>query len=169
MALDPIAQTTCPVPLTLTAIRGDSVSIPLRLFGAATGSPIALTGYSGTASVYATPNQGLPLHSLTVVVDQAAASMPTTGVVTVSLAGGASQVWIEDGYWALVLEDGTTRKTLISGPWQLRGPAIGPAAFVCGLCPTPGAAFDLAGAGCGILDGGYTRIVLPFPASSCGC
>lgn len=167
MAVDPIAQTLCPVPLALVAIRADSIEIRVRFFDASTGRPIVLDGFDGSAVIYDSPNATVPLHTLTVVVDQSGAGQPTTGVVTITVAGSATQLWIERGYWALVLDSGAVRKTVIAGPWELRGPSLGGPAYVCGLCPVPGVA--PIGAACMVVKAGYHQVVLPYPAGDCGC
>lgn len=169
MALDPIAQTLCPVPLKLAAIRGDSIDVRIRLINGATAAPIVLTGYSGTASIYASSNASVAVHTLTVDVDQSGAGLPTTGVITVTLAGGVSVTWIEAGFWALVIDNGTVRKTIVAGPWELKpyAPTVGD--FVCGLCPTASSGAELIGSGCEVLTQGYTGIVLPYPQGECSC
>ena len=176
MPLDPIAQTSCPVPYVLQATRGDSIDIRLRLFDGATGRPIVLTGWSGVANVYDTPLGGAILHTLTVVVDQSPASQPTTGEVLISTGINETSGWIESGYWALVLTDGSSSKTIVAGPWQMAGNSIGLPSFVCGsggsfgaggLCGSPG--IDVLGTGCEVLASGYTEIVLPHPQSVCAC
>lgn len=177
MALDPIAQTSCPVPASLRPVRGDSISIKLRLVSAATGRPIVLTGWSGVANVYATALAGAALHTMTVDVDQSAAGLPTTGVVTISAAINATVGWTEFGSWALILTDGTTSKTIVSGPWELVGNGIPQPLFTCssgigggasgGACGALG--FDVLGAGCAVLESGYTVILLPHPQGACSC
>lgn len=173
MALDPIAQTTCAVPYALKAVRGDSIDIRLRLINAATGRPIVLTGWSGAANIYDTPLAGAIKHTLTVVVDQAAAAQPTTGIVTITAAPNETVGWTEFGYWALVLTDGTASKTIIAGPWSLAGTSISEPGFTCGIGGASGACgaqvFDLIGAQCEVLTSGYTEVVLPYPQAQCAC
>ena len=175
MDLDPIEQTICPVPLTLKATRGDSIDVRLRFYDARTGRPLVLTGWSGDAFVYESANPSVPKHTLVVVVDQSAASMPTTGVVTITspAPAGTTTTWIEYGSWSLQLTDGTARKTVVAGPWRLGAVSLGSTSFTCsvngagGLCSVD--PFDLAGGGCAVLVDGYTRILLPHPAGACGC
>lgn len=174
MALDPIAQTTCPVPLALQATRGDSLSIQIRLLNAATGRPIVLTGWSGVVNIMPSPIGGQVLHTLTVTVDQSAANMPTTGIVTITAGINETVGFIEQGYWALVLTDGTTSKTIIAGPWLMAGNSVGSPSFVCGsgagvsgFCGSLG--FALIGTDCGVLAAGYQEISLPHPQSTCSC
>jgi hypothetical protein len=174
VALDPIAQTSCPVPASLRPVRGDSISIQLRLVNAATGRPIVLTGWSGVANVYATSLAGAALHTMTVDVDQSAAGLPITGVVTISAAINATVGWTEFGSWALILTDGTTSKTIVAGPWELVGNGVAQPLFSCssgssaaGACGVVG--FDVLGSGCSVLDAGYTVILLPHPQGSCSC
>jgi hypothetical protein len=165
--MDPIASNSCPYPLGLAALRGDSIGVVIRLIDARTGRPISLTGYSGTAGIYQSPNSSIPTHALTVVVDQAAVGQETTGLVAITAAGGETTLWLEAGAWSLVLELGAVRKTLVAGPWTLAGPSMLPAVFVCGLCPVVG--FGSLGTGCDVASDGYTSLVLPYPAGACGC
>jgi hypothetical protein len=165
--MDPIAANSCPYPLGLAALRGDSIGVVIRLIDARTGRPISLTGYSGSAGIYPSQNSSIPTHALTVVVDQAAVGQETTGLVTITAAGGETQLWLEAGAWSLVLEAGPVRKTLIGGPWTLAGPSMLPASFVCGLCPVAG--FESVGTGCDAASDGYTALALPYPAGACGC
>jgi len=175
VALDPIAQTSCPVPLAFRALRGDTVDIRLRLIDASTGRPIVLTGWSGVANVYASQVGGQVSHTMTVAVDQSAANNPTTGMVTITLAPNETVGWIEWGYWGLILSDGTTSKTIVAGPWELAGTSVGASLFTCaglsgvgtGVCGST--SFELAGADCGVLGQGYTAILLPHPQGSCSC
>jgi hypothetical protein len=166
MALDPIAQSTYPALLMLRAIRSDSITAKVRLYDARTSKPIVLTGYSGTASVRASENSTVATHELEVEVDQAGAGAATTGIVTITIDGGDSLMWLEDGYWSLVLVDDPIRKTIISGPWELRGPAPGTIAR-CGLCSVPG--FEQLGVDCDVTKYGYTILKLPLPQPACPC
>ncbi|HVI04119.1 MAG TPA: hypothetical protein VM869_35755 [Enhygromyxa sp.] len=167
MALDPIAQTTHPIPLLLRAIRGDSLLLKLRLYSARTGRPIVLTGYSGTAAIRKAQNSTTSTHEFDIEVDQAAAGQSTTGLVTIELDGGDSITWLEDGFWSLVLTNGSVRKTILSGPWELRGPAPGHVGYACGLCPVPG--LEVAGVDCDVSRHGYAVLKLPAPQPVCGC
>jgi hypothetical protein len=167
MALDPIAQSTYPALLMLRAIRSDSLTIKVRLYDARTGRPIVLTGYSGAALIFATENSSVATHELDVEVDQAAAGQATTGLVTITLDGNQSTTWLEDGYWSLVLIDDPIRKTIISGPWQMSGPAPGTKAHPCGLCSVPG--FEQLGVDCDVTRYGYTILKLPLPQPTCSC
>ena len=177
MALDPIEQTICPVPLTLKALRGDSIDVRLRLFDARTGRPLVLTGWSGEAFVYESANGSVPKHTLVVDVDQSAASMPTTGVVLITSPppAGTTKTWIEFGSWALQLTLGTVRKTISAGPWILSSVSIAQPTFTCSIggfgaaCSPETVPFGLAGGDCAVLENGYTRILLPHPAGACGC
>lgn len=174
MAGDPIAQTACPVPFALQAVRGDSINICLRLFDASTGKPIVLTGWSGIANVYASPVGGQVSHTMTVVVDQSATGQPTTGVVEITTAINETSGWIEFGSWALILSDGTTSRTIVAGPWLMAGNSLAASSFTCtgvsgaavGACGVP--QFEVIGAGCSVLEGGYVVIELPHPQSA-GC
>ena len=177
MALDPIEQTICPVPLTLKSTRGDSIDVRLRFYDARTGRPLVLTGWSGDAFVYESANPSVPTHTLVVDVDQSAAAQPTTGVVTITspAPAGTTTTWIEYGSWSLQLTDGVSRKTVVAGPWRLGAVSLGASSFVCttggglgaGACAVD--PFELAGGGCSVLVDGYTRILLPHPAGACGC
>ena len=174
MAVDPIAQTLCPVPLGLTAIRGDSLTVVVRLYNRATGAPIPLTGYSGEASIYVSQSSSVASQTIPVDVDQSPAGGATTGIVTLELAGQVSTTWIEDGAWALVLDNGTVRKTIIAGPWKLRPVSQFGPAQICGLNPLPGSggcggAVAIVGDQCEVTTEGYTRITLPYPSSCCAC
>jgi hypothetical protein len=167
MALDPIAQTSCPIPLRLTAIRADSITVKLRLINASTGRPVVLTGWAGEAKIFATINADVALHSLTVTVDQAAASQPTTGMVTISALPAATILWSTDGFWSLVMTTASVRKTIASGPWQMFGPGMTGPLYVCGLCPLP--QVDQAGASCLVTLDGYKELRLPYPQAACAC
>lgn len=169
MAVAPIAQTSCPIPLRLSGIRGDSISVRLRLLDASTGRPIVLTGWAGEASVWDSINADVPLHSLTVDVDQAPAAQPTTGMVTISASPGETTLWRVDGYWSLTMTHAgdSVRKTIIAGPWRLEGPGGAPAGFACGVCPEP--QIEQVGTACVVAREGYHEIVLPYPQSSCAC
>jgi len=179
MALDPIAQTICPVPLTLQAQRGNSIDVRLRMIDARTGRPLSLTGFSGTASIYASPNTSIVAHSLAVDVDQSPAGGATTGVVLISVPPGESTTtWLGYGFWALTLTDGgTVTKTVVAGPWSLASVSLGPSSFVCtapggagfGTVCGGAPAFSAANSGCSVLEAGYTLILLPHPAGSCAC
>lgn len=170
--MDPIAQTSSPIPLMLRALRNDSLSARLRLYDARTGKPIVLTGWSATASIYASINSASASHSLTVTVDQAGAGQATTGIVTISVDGGVTSTWIEDGYWALTMIDDPTRKTIIAGPWELRGPAPSSVVGPCGLCASPGvgaAELEALGVNCDVVRHGYWILKLPAPQPECPC
>lgn len=170
--MDPIAQSSSPVPLMLRALRNDSLSVALRLYDARTGRPIVLTGWSGTALIYASINSAAASHSLTVTVDQSAAGQPTTGMVTISVDGGVTATWLEDGYWALTMISNATRKTLIAGPWEMRGPAPSSVVGPCGLCPAPGvraAELEALGVNCDVIRYGYWILKLPVPQPECAC
>jgi hypothetical protein len=167
MALDPIAQSICPVPLRLGAIRGDSIDVRLRLIDASTGRPIVLTGWDGEASVWDSINADVPVHSLTVGVDQSPAAQPTTGVVTITALPGATTLWKLDGFWSLTMTSATVRKTIIAGPWKMVGPGGLPAGFVCGVCSTP--ELEQVGSSCVVLQDGYQGILLPYPQGECEC
>lgn len=173
MALDPIAQTSCPKPYAIQAVRGDSIDIRIRLIDGETGRPIVLTGWSGAANIYDTPLAGAAKHALAVDVDQAAAANPTTGIITITAAPNQTIGWTEFGFWALVLTDGTTSKTISAGPWSLAGASIGASSFGCGIGGSAGACgsspFEQLGSGCELLSSGYTELVLPHPQSSCAC
>ena len=168
MPVDPISQTTCPIPLRLTTIRGDSIDVRLRLIDASTGRPIALTGWAGEARIWSTINADVPLHSLTVVVDQSAAALPDTGMVTISALPAATTLWKLDGFWSLTMTSATVRKTIANGPWQMFGPGGAGTRFACGLCPAP--EIEQLGASCFVLaSGGWSELRLPYPQSSCTC
>ena len=167
MALDPIAQTTCPIPLRLGAIRGDSIDVRLRLIDVATGRPIVLTGWAGEAKIWDSVNADIPIHVLTVVVDQAAAAQPTTGMVTISAAPGATTIWKLDGFWSLAMTSASVRKTIVAGPWSMAGPGGTPVGLVCGVCQV--LPLEQLGSACVVARDGYQELLLPYPQSSCAC
>lgn len=167
MPLDPIAQTSCPIPLRLTAIRGDSISIKLRLVNVATGRPIVLTDWSGEAKIWNSVNADVALHELDVDVDQAAAGQSTTGIVTISADPGATILWKLDGFWSLALLAEGIRKTIISGPWQMFGPGLAGPAYICGVCLVP--EIERVGTACVVARDGYQEIRLPYPQAACTC
>lgn len=171
--LDPIAQTACPVPYALRVVRGDSIDVRLRLFDRCTGRPLVLTGYSGTATVYDSPELGTPKGTFAVAVDQSPAGQATTGVVTITASAQDTAPLIDFGAWALVLTDGVSSKTIVAGPWSLAGYSQGQPLFSCSTSPTSGfcgvPGYDLLGAGCELLCNGYTDLVLPHPQGSACC
>ncbi len=167
MAVDPIQQTACPIPLRFDAIRGDSIDVRLRLINVATGRPIALTGWGGEALIWPSPNADVPLHELTIAVDQAAASQPTTGMVTISAPPSGTTLWESDGYWSLVMTAAGVRKTIAAGPWALHGRSLSGPGYVCGLCLVP--ELEQVGAACFVAANGYQELRLPYPQAACSC
>jgi hypothetical protein len=167
MSVDPIAQNSCPIPLSLTAIRADSIDVRLRLIDASTSRPIALTGYTGEAKIWASINADVALHSLTVEVDQAASGQPDTGLITITAAPGATILWKLDGFWSLTMVSASVRKTIVSGPWQMHGLGQAAPSFVCGVCPVPG--LEQVGTVCSLARDGVHELRLPYPQSACGC
>ncbi len=168
MPVDPIAQTTCPIPLRLTAIRGDSIDVRLRLIDASTGRPIVLTDWAGEAKIWDSINADVSLHSLTVDVDQSAVSLPGTGMVTISALPAATTLWKLDGFWSLTLTSATVRKTIVNGPWKMYGPGGTGPRFVCGLCPAP--EIETVGTSCFVLSSsGWAELRLPYPQANCTC
>ena len=140
---DELALTTCPIPVTFRAISGDSIEQRFRLVSAISGAPISLTGFSGTASIIAAPGQGA-IQTLVVDVDQAVSGQPTTGFVTVTLAGAQTTTGFPGAaFWLLVLTDGTIPKTVAAGPWSLTSPVAwsisDPCGGMFGCFGTPGA------------------------------
>ena len=168
MPLDPISQTTCPIPLRLGAVRGDSIDVRLRLVSAQTGRPIVLTGWSGEAKIWASAYSDAAATSLTVTVDQAPAGQPTTGMVTISALPGATTLWLGDAFWSLVMISAGVRKTIVSGPWQLAGPGFMQAS-TCGLSVCSSTPLEQIGSACVVARDGYQDLILPFPQASCGC
>ena len=167
MPLDPIAQTTCPIPLRLGAIRGDSIDVRLRLIDASTGRPIVLTGWTGEAQIWESVHSDVAIHTLTVVVDEAPAASSTTGMVTISAAPAATTLWRLDGFWSLVMTSPTVRKTIAAGPWSMLGPGGAPAGFACGVCVP--AQIEQVGAACVVARSGYQDLILPYPQADCAC
>lgn len=169
MALDPIQQTACPIPLRLGAIRGDSIDIRLRLVDVRTGRPIVLTGWSGEASLWSSTNADVALHSLTVAVDQAVAGQPTTGMVTIAAVPSETTLWPPDAFWSLVMISAGVRKTIVAGPWQLGGRGYTPTPFACGLSVCAPVELERIGTDCLIARSGYQDLLLPYPQALCGC
>jgi hypothetical protein len=176
--MDEIALTACPVPVSLRATAGDSIDARFRLLSAATGRPLVLTGWSGSAGVYET-TYSLPKHTLTVDVDQAGAGTSTTGLVTVTAAPGVTTTWITDGAWSLVVTDGSTSKTVVAGTWSATTD-MQPAPFFCGgaFGSVGGARVGCltAEAGCSACEPGcsagttYLAVALPNPVpGGCAC
>jgi len=167
MAVAPIQQTACPIPLSLAAIRADSIDVRLRLIDVSTGRPITLTGWSGEAKIWLSPNADVAVQSLAVAVDQAATGQPTTGMITISATPLETTLWQTVGYWSLVMISVGVRKTIAAGPWTLHGPSLAGPGFVCGLCAAPG--FEQLGSSCLIARVGYQDLRLPYPQTSCSC
>jgi len=169
MAVDPIQQTACPIPLRLGAIRGDSIDIRLRLVDVSTGRPIVLTGWSGEAKIWSSTNADAALHDLTVTVDQAAAGQPTTGMVAITAAPTVTTLWPADAFWSLVMISASVRKTIVAGPWSLAGRGYTPTPFACGLSVCAPAELERIGTDCLIARAGYQDLLLPYPQALCGC
>lgn len=167
MAVDPIQQTACPIPLILRAVRGDSIEVRLRLVDVSTGRPIALTGWAGEAKIWASSNSDVAAHDLTVVVDQAASGQPATGMVTISALPLATVLWNTDAFWSLIMTAAGVRKTIAAGPWSMQGPSLSGPLFICGVCPLP--SLEQAGAACVVARSGYQDLLLPYPQSTCSC
>jgi hypothetical protein len=167
VAVAPIQQTTCPIPLRFDAVRGDSIDVRLRLVDAATGRPIVLTDWSAEALLWSSSNGDVPVHALVVTVDQAAASQPTTGMVTIISPPLGTTLWLAAGYWSLVMIATGVRKTIAAGPWALHGRSLDGPAYVCGLCLLP--TLEQVGAACLVARAGYQELRLPFPQSACAC
>ncbi len=167
MAVAPIQQTACPIPLRFDAVRGDSIDVRLRLIDASTGRPLALTGWDAEAKIWASSNGDVAAHELAVAVDQAPAAQPTTGMITITAAPLDTVLWLVDGYWSLIMTSAGVRKTIAAGPWALHGPSLHGPLFVCGLCFVPG--LEQVGAACTVARDGYQELRLPYPQSACAC
>lgn len=169
MPLDPIQQTTCPVPLRLGAVRGDSIDVRLRLVSAQTGRPIVLTGWSGEAKIWLSTHSDVAAQQLTVTVDPAAAGQPTTGMITISALPTTTTLWPGDAFWSLVMILApSVRKTIIAGPWQLAGASY-MQPFTCGLSACQPVPFEQLGSACVVARDGYQDVLLPYPQAACAC
>ncbi len=116
-----LTAATRPQSHSIQITRADSFEIVFQLVDSA-GDAISLAGLQGVAQVR---TEHLPagtlLATLTVAVDQSAASQPTTGYVTVS-ANGVTTDQAISGVWELELNDGTPtfdfRKTIAFGAFS---------------------------------------------------